>query len=156
MTLEVRFWVGLISCYRISDSRIYVRIIPNAGFVLLHTTYHIPKTTSHTYLPFQARLGEVLESIIQLDRNETLLSGRLRSDSSYSISKVRHRYRPSPVCPSHSRIQMDSVSIRCDQLVIGALEAAFVDMVRATTCVLLRHCVHEGCSRIDSNAILNS
>uniref|UniRef100_A0A183FUJ4 PPM-type phosphatase domain-containing protein n=1 Tax=Heligmosomoides polygyrus TaxID=6339 RepID=A0A183FUJ4_HELPZ len=76
----------------------------------------------------KARLGEVLESIIQLDRNETLLSGRLRSDSSYSISKVRHRYRPSPVCPSHSRIQMDSVSIRCDQLVIGALEAAFVDM----------------------------
>lgn len=58
----------------------------------------------------KARLGEVLESIIQLDRNETLLSGRLRSDSSYSISK------------------MDSVSIRCDQLVIGALEAAFVDM----------------------------
>ncbi|WKY03499.1 hypothetical protein Q1695_004900 [Nippostrongylus brasiliensis] len=58
----------------------------------------------------KARIGEVLESIIQLDRNETLLSGRPRSDSSYSISK------------------MDSVSIRCDELVIGALEAAFVDM----------------------------
>ncbi|VDO40875.1 unnamed protein product [Haemonchus placei] len=58
----------------------------------------------------KSRLGVVLESIIQLDRNETLLSSRARSDSSYSISK------------------MDSVSIRCDELVVGALEAAFVDM----------------------------
>ncbi|KAL6739393.1 hypothetical protein Aduo_012858 [Ancylostoma duodenale] len=58
----------------------------------------------------KTRLGDVLESIIHLDRNETLLSGRGRSDSSYSISKV------------------DSVSLRCDDLVIGALEAAFVDM----------------------------
>ncbi|KAK6034711.1 hypothetical protein COOONC_27783 [Cooperia oncophora] len=57
-----------------------------------------------------SRLGVVLESIIQLDKNETLLSSRARSDSSYSISK------------------MDSVSIRCDELVVGALEAAFVDM----------------------------
>ncbi|KAK6747754.1 hypothetical protein RB195_000757 [Necator americanus] len=58
----------------------------------------------------KTRLGDVLESIIHLDRNETLLSGRGHSDSSYSISKI------------------DSVPVRCDELVIGALEAAFVDM----------------------------
>ncbi|PIO55140.1 hypothetical protein TELCIR_23477, partial [Teladorsagia circumcincta] len=28
----------------------------------------------------------------------------------------------------HEHIKMDSVSIRCDELVVGALEAAFVDM----------------------------
>ncbi|VDM56014.1 unnamed protein product [Angiostrongylus costaricensis] len=60
----------------------------------------------------KARLSEVLELILQLDRSETLLSGRSRSDSSYSISKV----------------QVEAESIRCDELVIGALEGAFVDM----------------------------
>uniref|UniRef100_A0A0K0D534 PPM-type phosphatase domain-containing protein n=1 Tax=Angiostrongylus cantonensis TaxID=6313 RepID=A0A0K0D534_ANGCA len=60
----------------------------------------------------KARLSEVLELILQLDRSETLLSGRSRSDSSYSVSKV----------------QVDAQSIRCDELVIGALEGAFVDM----------------------------
>ncbi|KIH61449.1 hypothetical protein ANCDUO_08280 [Ancylostoma duodenale] len=75
----------------------------------------------------KTRLGDVLESIIHLDRNETLLSGRGRSDSSYSISKLGypvHKLRLNTVggCP------VDSVSLRCDDLVIGALEAAFVDM----------------------------
>ncbi|KAJ1360626.1 hypothetical protein KIN20_019651 [Parelaphostrongylus tenuis] len=60
----------------------------------------------------KARLNEVLELVLQLDRSETVLSGRSRSDSSYSITKV----------------QVDAESIRCDELVIGALEAAFVDM----------------------------
>ncbi|KHJ87652.1 protein phosphatase 2C, partial [Oesophagostomum dentatum] len=57
----------------------------------------------------KTRIGDVLESIIQLDRNETLLTGR-RSESSYSLCKI------------------DSMPLRCDELVIGALEAAFVDM----------------------------
>lgn len=62
----------------------------------------------------QARLNEVLEIVIHLDRQETFCGTYNRSPSSYSLSMTNEHY---------------SRCISSDSLVIGAIETAFLDMV---------------------------
>uniref|UniRef100_A0A0M3HVW8 PPM-type phosphatase domain-containing protein n=1 Tax=Ascaris lumbricoides TaxID=6252 RepID=A0A0M3HVW8_ASCLU len=63
----------------------------------------------------RARLSQVLETAIHLDRQETLFGGYCRSPSAHALVGA---YNP----------QSSNRSITCDSLVIGAMEAAFVDM----------------------------
>uniref|UniRef100_A0A914SCU4 PPM-type phosphatase domain-containing protein n=1 Tax=Parascaris equorum TaxID=6256 RepID=A0A914SCU4_PAREQ len=63
----------------------------------------------------RARLSQVLETAIHLDRQETLFGGYCRSPSSHALVGVYNA-------------QSSNRSITCDSLVIGAMEAAFVDM----------------------------
>ncbi|CAD6195212.1 unnamed protein product [Caenorhabditis auriculariae] len=60
----------------------------------------------------KSRLCEVLELVLNLDRQEGLNFGKHRSESSYSMTKFPD----------------ERVTIRSDHLVKGALETAFVDM----------------------------
>ncbi|KHN75580.1 Protein phosphatase 1H [Toxocara canis] len=63
----------------------------------------------------RARLSQVLETAIHLDRQETLFGGYCRSPSSHALAGIYNS-------------QSANRSITCDSLVIGAMEAAFVDM----------------------------
>ncbi|EGT56801.1 hypothetical protein CAEBREN_15066 [Caenorhabditis brenneri] len=63
----------------------------------------------------KSRLCEILDTLLHLDRHENLNFGKHRSESSYSMSKVRITLD-------------DECRIRSEQLVKGALETSFLDM----------------------------
>ncbi|GMS96204.1 hypothetical protein PENTCL1PPCAC_18379, partial [Pristionchus entomophagus] len=62
----------------------------------------------------KSRLSEVLESLIEMDRQENFMSSKFRSNSVYSLGKGQSRREKS--------------TINADSLVIGAIESAYVDM----------------------------
>ncbi|KAF8375499.1 ppm-1.H [Pristionchus pacificus] len=68
----------------------------------------------HIKVVYFSRLSEVLESLIEMDREENFMSTKFRSDSAYSIGKGQSR--------------LEKSTINADALVIGALESAYVDM----------------------------
>ncbi|GMR48624.1 hypothetical protein PMAYCL1PPCAC_18819 [Pristionchus mayeri] len=63
----------------------------------------------------QSRLSGVLESLIEMDRQENFMNSKFRSDSMYSLGKGQSSRR-------------EKSSINADSLVIGALESAYLDM----------------------------
>ncbi len=61
------------------------------------------------------RLGQVLETVVHLDRQENFFGGYSRTPSSYQLNNMMN--------------QPNGKAITSQSLVIGALETAFVDMV---------------------------
>ncbi|GMT26058.1 hypothetical protein PFISCL1PPCAC_17355 [Pristionchus fissidentatus] len=68
----------------------------------------------HIKVGLFSRLSEVLESLIEMDRQENFIMSKCRSESAYSLGKGVSR--------------REKQSINADSLVIGALESAYVDM----------------------------